>query len=435
MSQLKIAKFSADITPPIGHSLCAGLVPRADGISDPIYAKGIVITGCEEPLVLVAVDYTGISGETYQIWRKCLAKAAGTSIERVLVSTIHQHDAPYMDIEAERQFAANGLPGIVMDIAEHEKTVANVAKALGDSLSNAVPLTHVGAGEAVVEKVASNRRILGDDGKIALIRYSSCAKDDPAYNEPEGLIDPYIKTISFWSDDVPVAAVHCYATHPMSSYAKKMVSADFVGIARNKREADDPRVMQIYFNGCGGNLTAGKYNDGSDESRIVLADRIYQGMVKAWEATEKHAVDSFIFRNSSIDFSKVTDFSREEEYKTKVSDTHAEFYPRWLGAVGLSWLAILKTGYIVDVPSIDFGFAKIVQLPGEAFIEYQLAAQAMCPDSMVMTLGYGEYGVMYLTTDKAFAEGGCEPPESFATPGIESLVKQALADALGCGEL
>ena len=48
----------------------------------------------------------------------------------------------------------------------------------------------------------------------------------------------------------------------MSYYGKGGVSADFLGLARKRRQADDPKVFQIYASGCSGNVTAGKYNDG-----------------------------------------------------------------------------------------------------------------------------------------------------------------------------
>ena len=71
----------------------------------------------------------------------------------------------------------------------------------------------------------------------------------------------------------------------MSYYGDGRVSADFCGLARRKRQADDKDVFQVYFNGCAGNVTAGKYNDGSPENRPVLRDRVYAGMVGAWKAT------------------------------------------------------------------------------------------------------------------------------------------------------
>ena len=59
----------------------------------------------------------------------------------------------------------------------------------------------------------------------------------------------------------------------MSYYGKGGVSADFIGLARRRRQEDLPGVFQIYVSGCSGNITAGKYNDGAPENRAVLADR------------------------------------------------------------------------------------------------------------------------------------------------------------------
>ena len=46
-------------------------------------------------------------------------------------------------------------------------------------------------------------------------------------------------------------------------------------------------MPHIHFDGAGGNIGAGKCNDGSPENRQVLADRVAAGMARAWEATEK----------------------------------------------------------------------------------------------------------------------------------------------------
>lgn len=91
------------------------------------------------------------------------------------------------------------------------------------------------AGEAKVERVASNRRILGSDGKVETFRGSS-TKDPRAWASPEGQIDPQTKTLSFWHGDQPVASISVYATHPMSYYGQGQVSADFTGLALTLHE-------------------------------------------------------------------------------------------------------------------------------------------------------------------------------------------------------
>src|SRR5947209_18298944 len=124
----------------------------------------------------------------------------------------------------------------------------------------------------------------------------SATRDAGIRAHPEGTIDAWLKTLSFWDGDRPVLALSAYATHPMSYYGKGGVSSDFVGLARKRRQADDPSVTQFYFSGCSGNVTAGKYNDGSPENRVILADRLYQGMVGAWKATKRTPIRMIDYR-------------------------------------------------------------------------------------------------------------------------------------------
>ena len=55
-----------------------------------------------------------------------------------------------------------------------------------------------------MEKVASNRRYPGPDGKPRFGR-TSATRDAQAREQPEGTVDPWLKTLSFWDGDQPVA--------------------------------------------------------------------------------------------------------------------------------------------------------------------------------------------------------------------------------------
>ncbi len=57
-------------------------------------AKGIVLSGPGEPVVLVSLDWLGIANDCYDEFKRSLARAAGTTPERVAVHVVHQHDAP-----------------------------------------------------------------------------------------------------------------------------------------------------------------------------------------------------------------------------------------------------------------------------------------------------------------------------------------------------
>src|SRR2546422_9942660 len=100
------------------------------------------------------------------------------------------------------------------------------AAAAQEALARLEPVTSVGAGQARVEQVASNRRVMGPDGKVRGVRYSAC-RDPELRAAPEGTIDPFVKSVGFWSGDRLLAALHYYATHPQSHYGKGGVSCDF----------------------------------------------------------------------------------------------------------------------------------------------------------------------------------------------------------------
>ena len=183
---------------------------------------------------------------------------------------------------AERVLRDVGLGGAMFDVAWSRGVIASAARAARDALEKARPLTHVRLGRAKVEKVASNRRILGPDGKVVHVRYTA-TRDPKIRAFPEGVIDPFVRSMAFYSVRELLAVATWYATHPQSYYRTGLANADFPGLARSAREKV-LKVPHLHFNGAGGNIGAGKYNDGSPENRAVLAGRLERGMQQAFEA-------------------------------------------------------------------------------------------------------------------------------------------------------
>ena len=296
-TEFRVATFEADITIPIGHACMGGGVQDVKRIVDPLFAKGFVFLGAGEPIVVVALDWCQCNNDSYDHWRAGLASAADTRTEHVMLATVHQHDAPICDLTAQQLLDQQGLKGWNCDPAFHEEAVQRTATALARSLKAARRVTHVGTGQGRVEQLASNRRVVRPDGKITWERGSSSGD---IFGAAEGEIDPWLKTISFWDGKEPVLAWSCYAIHPMSYYGKGEVSADFPGLARARRQQEDPKVFQIYFTGCAGDTTAGKYNTGAPTNRLVLADRLYQGMVAAWKATKRQPLRRIDYRVAKL---------------------------------------------------------------------------------------------------------------------------------------
>ena len=428
---LKIATFEADVTPPLGTPLCDALVMPAKEIVDPLSARGVILFTNEKPIVLVAVDWVGIGNSGHHAFREVIAKAAGTTKERVAVHCLHQHDAPGCDFEADEVLAAHKLGGKLFDPAFAHKAIDRVAKAVAKSVTKPTTVTHIGTGKAKVEMVASARRVLGPDGKVKYTR-TSATKNADARAEPEGEIDPFVQVLAYFNGDAPLAVVTYYATHPQSYYGKGGVSCDFPGLARNRRERELAGPMHIHFNGAGGNVTAGKYNDGAVENRPILADRLAKGMKEAYTAIKKEPVDAtkIEWRVHPIAL-PVSKAYNTKDQKTKIADENVKELDRLRAARNYVWARRCEAGEKVDLQCLRIGSAYVLHMPGELFIEYQLAAQKMRPYAPVLMAAYGDYGMGYIGTAIAYTQGGYETgPVSRVAPEVEEVLMKAMRDML-----
>ncbi|MEX2186978.1 MAG: hypothetical protein WD875_09305 [Pirellulales bacterium] len=428
---MRIATFVADVTPPIGAPLCDALVKPAETIDDPLSARGIVLLGAGKPIVLCAVDWVGIGNTGNRLWRESLAAAAGTTADRVAVHTLHQHDAPGCDFASETLLAEFGMSGKQFDPADARRKIKATADAVRASLPKARSVTHVGFGRGRVKEVASNRRVLGPDGKVKHVRFSSCRNPD-AIAAPEGTIDPDVRLVAFYDGAKPLVSITYYATHPQSYYGNGAVSADFVGAARALREQAAPEVFHVHFNGAGGNVAAGKYNDGSPENRPQLAARLADGMRLAWDDAKPIpiAVADVGWKSTAVVLppSEALD---EEKLLATLADRAATERERIRAARDLTFLRRCRAKDPIDIGCLRLGDARILHMPGELFVEYQLASQAMRKKSFVAMAAYGDYGSGYIGTKIAYTRGGYETSYvSRVAPEVESVLNAAMQKLL-----
>jgi hypothetical protein len=217
----------------------------------------------------------------------------------------------------------------------------------------------------------------------------------------------------------------------MSYYGDGRVTPDFCGMARQKRQDENPDVFQAYFTGCSGNVTAGKYNDGSKENRVILRDRIYDGMVAAWKATQTFPVTGWDWKVEPVTFAprkepyfsaEVSQQDLENPKQTKARRNNAALQLAWLDRIHVP----------VEITSLQFGRnVRTLHLPGEPFIEYQLLAQKVSGDIPVCVAGYGDGGIGYIPTEAAFLQGGYEPTVALAHPDAEGRLTKAIQKLLG----
>jgi hypothetical protein len=426
---LRLAVFDVDATPPVGSRMAYDPVTNVWDLT--LRARGVVLLGAGDPIVLCSIDWIGIANEGHDAFRDALARAAGTSRERVAVHAVHQHDAPECDFGAEEILLKEGLDPLNYEGSFAREVLRRLDQSVRDGLMMAQPVTHLGTGAAPAHQVASNRRIPGPDGKIRAVRYTATA--DPALRaEPEGLIDPEVSLVSFWNRETPLAVLSYYAVHPQSYYRTGIANPDFPGVARFLRQMAVPKALHVHFNGAGGNLGAGKYNDGSPENRLLLAERLADAMSRAWQSTKREPVspESVHWAIVPVALPPAPHLSIEK-LEAQLKGRDASFL-RGGGPVKLAWLRRNASGKKIELSCLTLGSARLVHMPGELFVEYQLAAKALRPDLFVAMAAYGDYAPFYIGTSIAYEEGGYEtgPSASNVAPEVEPVLMDGLRTLL-----
>jgi hypothetical protein len=421
---LRVSTFDVDATPPVGSMMAYDRVLRQDDL--PLRCRGIVLLGAGDPIVLCALDWIGVANEGHDVFRQALAQAAGTSRERVAVHTLHQHDAPDCDFLAERLLKEAGAKDLGrFDGTFARQVIERASDAVRRAIETAQPLTQVGWGEADVQDVASNRRILGPNGKVRVTRYTA-TKDPAVRAEPVGVIDPTVSLVSFWNADQPVAVLSYYACHPQSYYRTGIPNPDFPGIARFVRGQAVPEALHVHFNGAGGNIGAGKFNDGAKENRVILAMRLADGIRRAWETTKKSPIQKENIQWQTLPVA-LPPAPHLDEAKLRADLKSATPTTATLAADKLSWLLRCREGHKIDLALLGVGEIRLLHMPGELFVEYQLAAKELRPDLHVAMAAYGDYGSGYIGTARAYEEGGYETSQA---SNVASAAETVLMDGI-----
>ena len=425
-----LASFRFDVTPPLGHSLCGGWIKPVLAVDDPLEAIGFVILGAGAPIVICAVDWTGILNEAHVAWRTALAEAADTTPDRVAVQCVHQHNAPFVCFDAERMLSEQPDLPPVFDRDFHRRCLDAARAAVSAALPKARAVTHVAHGSARIESVASNRRMArAADGSVTKMRGSSCT-DAALIALPEGPVDPRLRTVAFFDRGKKVAACHYYATHPMSFYGDGRVTADFCGLARKRRQQDEPDCTHIYFTGCAGDIAAGKYNDGSPAARARLTERMYRGLVASEEDLRPEPLGDVAWRTTEITLQPNPALGAAADLEKLMGTKPAAAALRMRPAFKLALLRRCERQAAVALSALHVNDISLLHLPAEPFVEYQLRAQALRPDRFVATAAYGDGGPWYLPTRAEFPFGGYEVEHAFCAPATADRLMEAMARLL-----
>jgi hypothetical protein len=155
-------------------------------------------------------------------------------------------------------------------------------------------------------------------------------------------------------------------------------------------------------------------------------------MAQAWQDTRTMPLPELKFRATKLRLEprEGPGFTAADLRRRLEAD--ARPFGQCLAALGLSWRLRADAGATIDVPALDWGKAALVLLPAEAYVEFQLAAQRMRPDTFVLVLGYGECAPGYIPTERHIQEGDANLSDwNWVAPGAEIRLLEALKRVLG----
>lgn len=409
---LRAAVFACDATPPPGQPNI--WVEPVKEVLDPLRCKGIVIEGGGVRVALAALDWCGVGGATHDRLCSALAHGAATSRRNVWLHTVHQHAAPYV-VEDAYPILQQARPSALRMSARFLAVLAErMANAAAGAARNLAEVRRVGTGMAPVERVASARRLLVD-GKI-VTRFSSTARTPELADLPEGDIDRDLRCVTLEGAQGVIARLAFYATHPQTFCCDGRVSADFVGAARKTVEKETGAPL-IYLTGCGGDVTVGKYNQGREEQRVALAERLAAGMRRAIASTVWEPAADMAWRTAHLRLPKTAGPSRLE-----AAQTDAEVYRAAIR------MAFLQRERPLTACALHLGPAVLLGLPGEPLLAFQREAQAAGAAKFVCAAGYGDIFPGYLCRDEDYRLGGYEPGASHVAPGSEKILRNAIRE-------
>lgn len=430
-SALALNTFKVDVTPPVGDYLCGGLHDTSLGIETPIYLRGVVLASEGMRCVLAAVDYCYLAGRSHQRLLEALAAGAGVLPQQATVHSLHLHDVPLIDEEAHALVEAY-CPGLCLHNEEYFTDVlARTREAVRDAVAApAIPVGGVAFSQHAVRKFAGTRRVLDEHGRCR-IRFSVC-RDPDIRAQPEGRIDPMLDQIVFYNaSGRPVVCMSFYASHPQVSDGRRVVSGDTAGLALELFEKTNPDVFPLYFTGCGGDVTAGKYTTPNrPRNRLVFGLRLFDAMQAAFEKARPRPLSSMAWHERTVDVPVRHIQEDEDQLIRAIRDE--EYRPaKYLAATKLVRLRQHPETYPFRLARLTLNDVHMLFMPAEMCVDYQLHAKARCVGPLAVA-AYGDCFLKYVATDEAFDQGGYEvdPRWTEVERGIQPILEDTIEQLL-----
>lgn len=435
-SDLHAGAAQLEITPSAGvHLSGSGMGDHrpAESVLDPLFAKALVLQSGETRLCLVTLDVTIITVDYTQRIRGAIEAQTGIPPEAILVHATQTHSAPsigYFMLDPDFPLVTTpeteylrGAEAAYGDFASEQAIRAAV------TACERLQPARLGVGRGMLSGLAFNRRGVRRDGSILMPKprgreAQPLGLTDLCYLE--GPSDPEVGVACLQTVDLqPLAFLLHYTCHPVNVFGHAetyhAVSADWPGAwSRELRQRYGEQVVPLVLNGCCGNQNPWDPFDPEqwpDHLRMgrelaQMSERVTHSLSYLPSAELALRVE-----HVPLPFREIPDARRREVDQVLGADPdpprgeNGQVDARWFRAATTRSVELCREreGQLAyEVQAFRIGALGIVGLPGEPFVEGQLAIKTRSAAPYVWPTHLTTQYVGYLPTREAYERGGHE---------------------------
>ena len=438
----------ADITPELGTQLDGdiGRCRPAESITDPLYARAMVLEGGGKRIGILAVDLCVMSNAWAAELRRRVGERCGLEGEALAIHCIQNHAAPSLghlfvneddhlpDLAPEHPWLWGG------DDRYSEPAAAAMVEAVAQAAAAMQPVG-VAAARGVDGRVAFNRRFILRDGSAVC---HPKPHHMPEILQSEGPIDPEVGVMTFTADDGQVVAtILHHSCHPCHGFGGNAVIGDWPSAwGEQMRQRFGPQCVPVTLNGCCGNIHHCNHLDPhAARDYRLMAEKLAEtsdGVLGRMQPQPAGVID---YQRTVLDLPMRKLTAEEIDWAQTLLAEHPE--PVWKDEIRVEWDWVYAVSMLdlhewqkthptfhYEIQAFRIGDCAVVTLMGEPFVEGQLEIKRRSPAAYTFVAHLCSGYAGYIPTAKAFEGGGYETRTSngsrFRPDTLETIAAESV---------
>ena len=407
------------------------LYRRSERILDPLYVTCVALRDeAGERLLLIQLDIINTPAAVTDPMREAILKETGIDGDHILINATHTHSGPT---------PGGNDPAILRWLV---KATASAAQAARDALADLAPCTRLSTGKTKTDRLNFIRRCYLENGFIT----SNVKVGDGEVTAPETEIDEEMRLLRFDREGRPAIVIanwQCH-NHRTGGAKKHDISADFIGVLRDRAE-EDPGVKFLYLQGGAGNVNPvsrfkgeARFSDYKDVG-AALCEHLKQGL----ENMTERPLGRIRVLAGSID--GVVNHPTKEKLSIckEVFDIYdagdtkaAEELAKQNGMTGaIEARAMYRNDKLPPTRQIRLqcyaiGDIGIAAAPFEMFCQTEKALREASPFDFTVSCGYSNYSHGYMPAAECFENKGYEVFQCHFVKGTAEQINEKQLELL-----